>query len=499
MKLLFHVFVSPTVSFAFEHAGPRLTIGRDPSCELPLAHPEARGVSRKHATIGLTSKGAFVRDLSSSNGTFVNDRRADQPLQFQVGDTIRLGPQGPAFRVVVLELGQAAQPVLVASQPAAPQAQRPAALVPVQAQAQPAQAAPRPAAPAPVQKIPAQVIKVTPAAAPAVPQPPVESATRRLVVKLQKRQRKTMFGMMAAGLACLVMGGCLFIQGGQLSNLWAEWTGAKSREVELTKTTSDQAQKLKELKDKMTEMTEAEASSLFQRYGDAVYLVRCERHFIDPATNREMIATMHGTAFAVDSSGVFATNAHVAGPAKKEYILKGGKVELISQGGKRVYKVIDAKQHPRYTGIKSPDVGLLKIELPAGQKVPTVVPLATESDLRELTSGSPLCYIGFPMYTRTDYDSKLTKAVARTYQGRLNRLLTFTEEQGDFATQQFLEHDMLSYKGASGSPIFNKRGRVVALLNSGAVFPANEAVAPSDPAKGAIRVDLLQELMKTPW
>src|SRR6516164_2857297 len=102
MKLCLHVVLSPKVSFAFEHAGTRLTLGRDSRCELPLTAEGSQGISRRHAQIDLTPKGAFIRDLESVNGTFVNDRRADQPLSFRTGDHIRLGPLGPTLRVVGL-------------------------------------------------------------------------------------------------------------------------------------------------------------------------------------------------------------------------------------------------------------------------------------------------------------------------------------------------------------------------------------------------------------
>ena len=49
-------------------------------------------VSRKHAEIGLYGPGAYVlRDLASTNGTYVNDRRVSEKTRLQNGDLIRLG------------------------------------------------------------------------------------------------------------------------------------------------------------------------------------------------------------------------------------------------------------------------------------------------------------------------------------------------------------------------------------------------------------------------
>ena len=47
----------------------RLTIGRGSECDLVLDEPE---MSRRHATIENAGEGIYLRDLGSSNGTFVN-------------------------------------------------------------------------------------------------------------------------------------------------------------------------------------------------------------------------------------------------------------------------------------------------------------------------------------------------------------------------------------------------------------------------------------------
>lgn len=68
----------------------RLQIGRDPSNDIVLTAPT---VSRYHALVERVGQRYRVRDLNSSNGTFVNDRRIDTEVWLQAGDTIRIGPQ----------------------------------------------------------------------------------------------------------------------------------------------------------------------------------------------------------------------------------------------------------------------------------------------------------------------------------------------------------------------------------------------------------------------
>ncbi|MDI6694637.1 MAG: FHA domain-containing protein [Anaerolineales bacterium] len=65
-----------------------ITIGRDPSAYLPLNHPT---VSFHHAQIYKQNANLFIKDLDSTNGTFVNGQRIRQsPLNS--GDEIQIGP-----------------------------------------------------------------------------------------------------------------------------------------------------------------------------------------------------------------------------------------------------------------------------------------------------------------------------------------------------------------------------------------------------------------------
>lgn len=65
----------------------RVTIGRHESNDLPLS---SRTVSNFHAEIVKENEGLFVRDLGSTNGTFVNENPVDRE-QVATGDRIRIG------------------------------------------------------------------------------------------------------------------------------------------------------------------------------------------------------------------------------------------------------------------------------------------------------------------------------------------------------------------------------------------------------------------------
>jgi EAL domain-containing protein (putative c-di-GMP-specific phosphodiesterase class I) len=82
-------------------------IGRHPRAHLVIAHP---GVSKFHLEVQLIGPVVFVRDLESTNGTFVNGRRISGLTPIGPGDEVRVGtvtfqvdcsPAGPGESVEI--------------------------------------------------------------------------------------------------------------------------------------------------------------------------------------------------------------------------------------------------------------------------------------------------------------------------------------------------------------------------------------------------------------
>ena len=68
---------------------PAIVMGRGPNNDIVFADPE---VSRQHTQITLESDGRFfIRDLGSTNGTFVNGHRLNRPTLLNDGDIVSLG------------------------------------------------------------------------------------------------------------------------------------------------------------------------------------------------------------------------------------------------------------------------------------------------------------------------------------------------------------------------------------------------------------------------
>ena len=118
-------------SYSLEFSGEKLeleerqlTVGRSRTCEVPIKDPS---VSRRHAELTPGGGKIVVRDLGSSNGTFVNGRRVAETAELFDGDTLGLGDADLNVRVAsdaIFEPPGAPEPPPPAAAPAAGRAPR---------------------------------------------------------------------------------------------------------------------------------------------------------------------------------------------------------------------------------------------------------------------------------------------------------------------------------------------------------------------------------------
>lgn len=129
-------------------------LGRDPGCDIVITGPH---VSRRHAEISIRSGQLWVKDLGSSNGSFLNGKRTEESV-LKHSDEVK-------FDAVVFKIVGPSQPVdsfdeadmtqfrpVIASAPVAKPAEAPAVPKPVVAPA------PKPVAPAPAAAAAAPVV-----------------------------------------------------------------------------------------------------------------------------------------------------------------------------------------------------------------------------------------------------------------------------------------------------------------------------------------------------
>ena len=83
-------------------AGHKARIGRGEELEIPLDDQRA---SRCHAEFEFDGRSVTVRDVGSSNGTFVGDRRIDGPIRLGRGEVARVGSTRIAVLIAAPNVG----------------------------------------------------------------------------------------------------------------------------------------------------------------------------------------------------------------------------------------------------------------------------------------------------------------------------------------------------------------------------------------------------------
>src|SRR5436853_2946928 len=102
--------ISPDGTQSFDlKEGVTLTVGRAPTCDIPVFDPT---ISRKHAEVVANGAVLGVKELGSSNGTFLNGAKLEQG-NVAVDDLIAFGKV--AFRLTTYELPKSERPVPAAA------------------------------------------------------------------------------------------------------------------------------------------------------------------------------------------------------------------------------------------------------------------------------------------------------------------------------------------------------------------------------------------------
>ena len=161
----------------------------------------------------------------------------------------------------------------------------------------------------------------------------------------------------------------------------------------------------------------------------------------------------------------------------KEHVLKHiipdmGCAILINQSDMSL-PVISVQVHPKYEAVKgvfTQDVAILTV----GTKMKDYFPIANKECLRDLKSGMPVGFLGFPSETLgglgKNENVNLDAPIATMQTGIITSVTNFDYEDAGFSGNFCIRHNLPSAGGASGSPIFNTKGQVVALLNGGNHF-----------------------------
>jgi hypothetical protein len=213
-----------------------------------------------------------------------------------------------------------------------------------------------------------------------------------------------------------------------------------------------------------------------------------------------------GTAWAI-APGIYATNAHVAQPIAE--LLKNGGTAYVAVNRRPDLRlrITRAIWHPRYSraernfeGKTQPvityDVGLLYVQGVA----PIHFRPAPRAELERLDSGYRIAFLGFPMEGLAGGNVDVRAPVATMQSGIITANTDYWMARGEYAQRFSIQHNLGATGGASGSPMFNRHGAVVGLLNAGNIIGSisqdgNVIRAPSAALVNyGQRVDLLRDI-----
>jgi V8-like Glu-specific endopeptidase len=181
------------------------------------------------------------------------------------------------------------------------------------------------------------------------------------------------------------------------------------------------------------------------------------------------------TGFAVSKTKLM-TNAHCV--LQIEKLASEGSVFFAAPNeGKGVrYRLTGWKAHLSYDKkalVPTPDLGMITVDGP----LPTVVSIADAEQLQLLGSGSQIFVFGFPGDL-----SNVRSPVATLTEGVVGRMTALDGTAVSSGKRHLLQYSAFTSKGTSGSPVFDKFGRVVA-VNSG-YYQGRSQVTIENPVTG---------------
>ena len=225
---------------------------------------------------------------------------------------------------------------------------------------------------------------------------------------------------------------------------------------------------------KIEELNAPEFSDVLGQLTSSVYVVAYK-------SDDEVIPG--GTAWAV-GPGVVATNAHVAEMFTDAHD-SGYDLALVSNTAPYDILIIDRVMiHPHWGAFQAEigdlitdddqllannivpayDVALMWVTEPDKLAAPLI--LATAEELADLSAGDELGLIGYPMENVTG-GVNVKQPVPTMQIGRATAITNYFLSNTGYENDHLIQKSIFSAGGASGSPVFNSAGHVVAAHNAG--------------------------------
>ncbi|MFO0755545.1 MAG: FHA domain-containing protein [Byssovorax sp.] len=498
---------------------PVIRFGRAPDGDVVFDAEYDRDASTNHAEARLEGGSWVLHDLGSRNGTFVRGQKITREV-LRSGDEITFGAKGPRVKVEIAGAAAGAQPVApkgaTVPMPAASAAYAPV-VAPIAPPVHPPQVVVHPAAPAPrphpgamppgpmnAPMPPGPMNAPVPAAPPAGKrvgqrtmavmissavaaargrshQPSTQELSAyvdRQVGEATAGQRRT-----AGALGCLLLVALVGLGG------LVVWSTRSSDEIDklrgdLAKLPPDDPRR-KDIEGRLGSLHPSNAT-----FGRNLYDQSKKGIFMLAARGQGFC-----TAFAVRPN-VLASNAHCVYAARRA----GGSITALENEGRgaKSFSVTDMKAHPSYRDndatALTPDVGIFTISGTAA----VVLSVATQGELAAAGAGDDVYMIGFPGRLMDSSNPAATFMAAH-----VGRITNAQGRPGSYAENWLIQHDAQTTPGTSGSPIFNGRGKVIAINAGGYLEGDDETIAgrktevvKASPYKFGMRIDLLDAILR---
>lgn len=419
-------------------------IGRHPLSDLRFDAENDLDASTRHAAIVKTGATFVLRDLGSTNGTYVNGERLAGERTLNDGDTLRFGVHGPEVSFHVLrDEGEVIMEAVHAPAPSGTPKEPP----PTRRPEPPKATAPLPPAPA---------------AAPSGP-------SRTAVLRAEIHEQRSRYRSLALTVIIVVLGAIAVVawlgrasrrdqaaaqhtvdslnaELTQLRRLAAQTDSVKRSLEGALRTERDPARRA-QLQTRLTSVT-ARGVAIQQAQGvDYTTIKNANDRAVAIVYIRFPDSSMvTGTAFSVSAAGAMITNKHVV---TSEHGQRAQDIAIQFSGSTEIL--------PARLVRVSEDADLAVLQLESQGPFPTILGLGSAP----LAEGAPIALIGFPGAVNS---------------GAINHATLVPGSVTHVAPDSLYELDSFSGAGASGSPIFDRDGHVVGVEFGGLVSSGGRVV-----------------------